>query len=75
MAWTLLAAGFATYIPGTGSVHVGIVALFVYLFSAFYAAGEGPVPYAYSAEVFPLSHRGMYSLFPDLGRRLPYIAC
>ncbi|PVH75720.1 hypothetical protein DL98DRAFT_536290 [Cadophora sp. DSE1049] len=57
MAWILLAAGFATYIPGTGSVHVGIVALFVYLFSAFYAAGEGPVPYAYSAEVFPLSHR------------------
>ncbi|RFU29838.1 hypothetical protein B7463_g6503, partial [Scytalidium lignicola] len=57
MAWSLLAAGFSNYIPGTGSVHVGIVAFFVYLFSAFYACGEGPVPYAYSAEVFPLSHR------------------
>ncbi|KAG0652789.1 polyol transporter 1, partial [Hyphodiscus hymeniophilus] len=57
MAWTLLAAGFCTYIPGIGSVHVGMVAFFVYLFSAFYACGEGPVPFAYSAEVFPLSHR------------------
>lgn len=59
MAWTLLAAGFSNYIPGTGSTHVGIIAFFVYLFSAFYACGEGPVPFAYSAEVFPLSHRGM----------------
>lgn len=23
----------------------------------FYSPGEGPVPYTYSAEVFPLSHR------------------
>lgn len=58
MAWSLLAAGFSTYIPGNGSSHVGIIALFVYIFSAFYACGEGPVPFAYSAEVFPLSHRG-----------------
>jgi len=28
-------------------------------FSAFYSPGEGPVPYAYSAEVFPLTHREM----------------
>jgi MFS family permease len=57
MAWTLLAAGFCDLIPGTGSVHLGIVALFVYLFAAFYSPGEGPVPFTYSAEVFPLSHR------------------
>ena len=25
--------------------------------SAFYSPGEGPVPFAYSAEVYPLSHR------------------
>lgn len=26
-------------------------------FSSFYSPGEGPVPFTYSAEVFPLSHR------------------
>ncbi|KAI8684559.1 MFS domain-containing protein [Fusarium falciforme] len=57
MAWTLLAAGLCTLIPGTGGAHLGLVAMFVYLFAAFYSPGEGPVPYAYSAEVFPLSHR------------------
>ena len=33
------------------------VATFIYLFEAFYSPGEGPVPFMYSAEVFPLSHR------------------
>jgi len=36
---------------------LGLVALFIYLFAAFYSPGEGPVPFTYSAEVFPLSHR------------------
>ncbi|KDN62205.1 hypothetical protein CSUB01_00910 [Colletotrichum sublineola] len=57
MAWTLLAAGLCTLIPGAGGAHLGLVALFVYLFAAFYSPGEGPVPFTYSAEVFPLSHR------------------
>ncbi|KAL7624762.1 hypothetical protein AAE478_006334 [Parahypoxylon ruwenzoriense] len=57
MAWSLLAAGFCTLIPKTSGVHVGFVALFVYIFAVFYSPGEGPVPYTYSAEVFPLSHR------------------
>ena len=57
MAWTLLAAGFAFKIPGQGGAHLGVVALFIYLFAAFYSPGEGPVPFTYSAEVFPLSHR------------------
>ncbi|KAI5462237.1 hypothetical protein BGZ63DRAFT_423521 [Mariannaea sp. PMI_226] len=57
MAWTLLAAGLCTLIPGTGGLHLGLVAMFVYLFAAFYSPGEGPVPFTYSAEVFPLSHR------------------
>lgn len=57
MAWTLLAAGLCTLIPGTKGAHLGLVALFVYLFAAFYSPGEGPVPYTYSAEIFPLSHR------------------
>ena len=28
-----------------------------FIFAAFYSPGEGPVPFTYSAEVFPLSHR------------------
>ena len=33
------------------------MALFIYLFDAFYSPGGGPVPFTYSAEAFPLSHR------------------
>ncbi|KAF2719860.1 general substrate transporter [Polychaeton citri CBS 116435] len=57
MAWTLLAAGFCFYIPESSSAHLGLIAMFIYLFAAFYSPGEGPVPFTYSAEVFPLSHR------------------
>ncbi|KAK5221111.1 hypothetical protein LTR72_006670 [Exophiala xenobiotica] len=58
MAWTLLAAGLAFYIPDTNqSARLGVIALFIYLYAAFYSPGEGPVPFTYSAEVFPLSHR------------------
>ena len=57
MSWTLLAAGLFTKLPGTGGLHLALVAVFVYLFAAFYSPGEGPVPFTYSAEVFPLSHR------------------
>ncbi|KAF4301697.1 Sugar/inositol transporter [Botryosphaeria dothidea] len=57
MAWTLLAAGFCFYIPNDSKAHLGLVAFFIYLFAAFYSPGEGPVPFTYSAEVFPLSHR------------------
>ncbi|GAB7362388.1 hypothetical protein MBLNU230_g2712t1 [Neophaeotheca triangularis] len=57
MAWTLLAAGFCFLIPESNPAHLGLTALFIYLFAAFYSPGEGPVPFTYSAEVFPLSHR------------------
>ncbi len=33
------------------------MALFIYIYTGFYSPGEGPVPFTYSAEVFPLSHR------------------
>ena len=56
MTWTLLAAGLCTLLP-EGTTRTALVALFVYLFGAFYSPGEGPVPFTYSAEVFPLSHR------------------
>ncbi|KAF8519113.1 hypothetical protein BU17DRAFT_75968 [Hysterangium stoloniferum] len=57
MAWTLLAAGLCFLIPQSSKAHLGLVALFIYLFAAFYSPGEGPVPFTYSAEIFPLSHR------------------
>ena len=57
MAWTLLAAGLCNLIPSESAAHLGLIALFVFLFAAFYSPGEGPVPFTYSAEVFPLSHR------------------
>ncbi|CBQ73436.1 conserved hypothetical protein [Sporisorium reilianum SRZ2] len=58
MAWTLLAAGLCFLIPGENSkVRLGLVALFIYIFTAFYSVGEGPVPFTYSAEVFPLAQR------------------
>jgi len=56
MMWTPLAAGLCTLLP-LGTARTALVALFVYLFAAFHSPGEGPVPSAYSAEVFPLSHR------------------
>jgi hypothetical protein len=57
MFWTLLAAGMCFFIPGNGNNRLGAIALFVYLFDAFYSPGAGPIPFTYSAEVFPLSHR------------------
>lgn len=57
MAWTLLAAGLCFYIPEDNKAHLAMIAFFVFLFAAFYSPGEGPVPFTYSAEVFPLSHR------------------
>ncbi|PSN74444.1 hypothetical protein BS50DRAFT_642797 [Corynespora cassiicola Philippines] len=57
MFWTLLAAGMCYYIPKDNDAHLGLIAFFVYLFGAFYSPGEGPVPFTYSAECFPLSHR------------------
>lgn len=57
MCWTLLAAGFCYWIPESSNAHLGLVAFFIYVFDAFYSPGEGPVPFTYSAEVFPLSHR------------------
>jgi Sugar (and other) transporter len=58
MAWTLLAAGASFYIPESeGTTRIGVIGFFIYLFAAFYSPGEGPVPFTYSAEVFPLSHR------------------
>ncbi|KEY65717.1 hypothetical protein S7711_05548 [Stachybotrys chartarum IBT 7711] len=60
MFWTLLAAGLCYLIEPdveNSTPRIAAVATFVYLFAAFYSPGGGPVPFMYSAEVFPLSHR------------------
>jgi MFS family permease len=57
MAWSLLIAGFCFWIPSESKSHLGLIALFIFIFAAFYSPGEGPVPFTYSAEAFPLSHR------------------
>ncbi|KAK6597598.1 hypothetical protein H4I96_08550 [Botrytis cinerea] len=57
MAWSLLVAGLCFLIPEDSKAHLALIATFIYIFAAFYSPGEGPVPFTYSAEVFPLSHR------------------
>jgi len=57
MCWTLFAAGFCFWIPTSSHAHISLIVFFIYLFDAFYSPGEGPVPFTYSAEVFPLTHR------------------
>ncbi|BEJ11812.1 hypothetical protein CspHIS471_0202720 [Cutaneotrichosporon sp. HIS471] len=56
MCITLLIGGFMFLIDNL-VLSTGLVALFVYLFTIAYSVGEGPVPFMYSAEVFPLAQR------------------
>lgn len=53
MAAALLFTGFCFYIP-EGKTRVALVALGIYLFGMVYSPGEGPVPFTYSAEAYPL---------------------
>jgi hypothetical protein len=40
-------------------VKIGLVAPFaIVIFTLFYGIGAGPVPFTFSAEVFPLAFRG-----------------
>lgn len=57
MAWCLIVAGCCFLIPTDVGARVPLIALFVYIFTAFYSPGIGPVPFVYAAECFPLSHR------------------
>jgi len=54
MAATLLLTGFAFWIPADSKARIAVVALGIYLFGMAYSPGEGPVPFTYSAEAFPL---------------------
>src|SRR6266480_3772008 len=58
MALSLLGAAASSFAKDQTALNTGLVAFFVYVFAMFYSPGEGPVPFPYAAEVFPLSHRG-----------------
>jgi MFS family permease len=56
MSLFLFFTGSAFYIPeGTG--RIACVALGIYLFMVVYSPGEGPVPFVYSSEAYPLRVR------------------
>ncbi|KAL1794093.1 hypothetical protein ACET3X_007514 [Alternaria dauci] len=62
MGLCLLWCGFSFYLPtdpdGTPSQQrLGSIAAAIYTFMAVYSPGEGPVPFTYSAEAFPLHLR------------------
>ncbi|CAM1503318.1 Fc.00g080940.m01.CDS01 [Cosmosporella sp. VM-42] len=63
MAWCLLAAGFCFLIDKENSARVPLIAFFIYLFTAMYGPGIGPLPSIYFSESFPLSHREIGSAF------------
>ncbi|KAI5856005.1 hypothetical protein BZA05DRAFT_442672 [Tricharina praecox] len=54
MSLALLFTGFCFWIPGESTARVACVALGIYLFAMVYSPGEGPVPFTYSAEAYPL---------------------
>ncbi|KAK3713947.1 hypothetical protein LTR37_008197 [Vermiconidia calcicola] len=53
LAIFLLFTGFSFWIPA-GTARIACVALGIYLFGIAYSPGEGPVPFTYSAEAYPL---------------------
>ncbi|TCD65600.1 hypothetical protein EIP91_002447 [Steccherinum ochraceum] len=53
MAIFLLMTGFAFWIP-EGNGRIAVVSLGIYFFGMAYSPGEGPVPFTYSAEAYPL---------------------
>ncbi|KAK3345430.1 hypothetical protein B0H65DRAFT_466638 [Neurospora tetraspora] len=54
MSLFLFFTGFSFWIPEDSKAHVGCIALGIYLFGMVYSPGEGPVPFTYSAEAYPL---------------------
>ena len=54
MSLFLFFTGFSFLIPEESQAHLGCIALGIYLFGIVYSPGEGPVPFTYSAEAYPL---------------------
>jgi hypothetical protein len=61
MFFTLLAISGFFRITGDDSARKGLIATFsIVIFTLFYGIGAGPVPFTFSAEVFPLAFRGRH---------------
>ncbi|KAI5777753.1 hypothetical protein EDC01DRAFT_386336 [Geopyxis carbonaria] len=58
MSLFLFFTGFCFWIPEE-TTRIGLVALGIYLFGIVYSPGEGPVPFTYSAEAYPLYIRDL----------------
>ncbi|KAJ6628160.1 hypothetical protein B0H10DRAFT_1991661 [Mycena sp. CBHHK59/15] len=58
MAICLLITGFSFWSP-TPKGQLAGVSIGIYMFGIFYSPGEGPVPFTYSAEAFPLYIRDL----------------
>lgn len=55
MSMAMLFTGFSFWIPESShSARLACIALGTYLFGVVYSPGEGPVPFTYTAEVYPL---------------------
>jgi MFS family permease len=54
MSLCLFFTGFSFWIPHSSKAQIACVALGLYLFGIVYSPGEGPVPFTYSAEAYPL---------------------
>ncbi|KAJ5693423.1 hypothetical protein N7462_002846 [Penicillium macrosclerotiorum] len=55
MALAMFFTGFSFWIPESHhAARIGCIALGTYLFGIVYSPGEGPVPFTYSAEAYPL---------------------
>jgi hypothetical protein len=56
MSIFMLFTGFSFYIPDDTmhTARIACIALGIYLFGMVYSPGEGPVPFTYSAEAYPL---------------------
>ncbi|KAB5585841.1 hypothetical protein GE09DRAFT_944904 [Coniochaeta sp. 2T2.1] len=54
MALCMFFTGFSFWIPDDSKAHIACIALGIYLFGIVYSPGEGPVPFTYSAEAYPL---------------------
>lgn len=54
MSLFLFFTGFSFWIPEDSKARIGCIALGIYLFGIVYSPGEGPVPFTYSAEAYPL---------------------
>ncbi|RSH93856.1 hypothetical protein EHS25_006505 [Saitozyma podzolica] len=57
MALMLFWAGSMFFADTSNPARIPVLALAIYLFTAFYSPGMGPVPFVYAAESYPLTHR------------------